>query len=90
MRYLIFREFAAQCREIQAPRRSRSDEWCTTDVHIGNGLDAIAPRVKVVDAVVVRQKSLVDDLDDLRVVRVKPYGAKVLASHPGLPTVVPL
>jgi hypothetical protein len=38
----------------------------------------------------VRQKTLVDDLDDLRVVRVKPYSAKVRASHPGLPTVVPL
>ena len=88
MRHLIFRKFSAQRCEIQAPRRRRSDERRTTDVHIGNGFDAIAPCVKVVDAVVVRQKPLVDDLDDLRVVRVKPYGAKVLASHPDLPTVV--
>ncbi len=84
-RNLLSRGPGMQGGKIQAPCSGRADQWRTANVHILDGFDAVAPGHQVVNVKLMRQAPLVDDLDDARVVRLEPDGAKVLARHPGLP-----
>jgi hypothetical protein len=63
--------------EIQAPRRRCTNKWGTANVHVADGFDAIGPGEQIMHDIVMRQLSLVDNLDDPGVIRVQPDGAKV-------------
>jgi hypothetical protein len=67
---------ALQGRKIEAPGGRSTNEWRPAHIHVGNGFDAIHPGVEIMNPVVVRKQSLINNLYDRIVVRTQPDGAK--------------
>jgi hypothetical protein len=84
----LARRRAIQCREVQAPGRGRADQRRAAHVHFIDSGEPVLPALEIVNAELVREQPLVDNLDDRGVARLQPDRAEAVVNHPVRPRVL--
>src|SRR5438552_18417586 len=69
------------CRQIHTVSRARADQPRSANMHFADRRRHLLDRADFFDHETVRQKSLIDQLHDAFILRLKPDRSKMLAAH---------